>query len=116
MERKETPAWPGVLAALLLILLFLSPWIWAWTMALDPVLHPSGSDWMRNHDANVLLAQLTLAIAGAPTAGAILGAGAAASRRRPMGKSALTGACLTSLILSIGGLTWFFTNFHLGPE
>ncbi|MFH9419468.1 hypothetical protein [Streptomyces sp. NPDC017529] len=121
MERKETPAWPGVIAALSLVLLFLSPWIWAWTLALDPVMHPSGSDWVRNHDANVLLAQLTLAILGAPTAGAVLGAGAAASRRRSTGsrstgKGALTGACLASLLLSVGGLVWFFANFRLGPE
>ncbi|MBZ6473753.1 hypothetical protein [Streptomyces griseocarneus] len=106
---------PYIVGMLVLTLIFLSPAIWVWTLQLEDVQNPSGSDWMANHDANVRFAQLTGWIAGVPAAGAIVGSIVAAACRRHPGAGAATGAFLAAVGLLAFGLYDFAVHFTLEP-
>ncbi|MEX2984691.1 hypothetical protein [Streptomyces sp. C36] len=106
---------PYIVAMLVLTLIFLSPAIWLWTLQLQTVRNPSGSDWAGNHEANVHFAQLTGLIAGVPVAGGFLGAILAAGFRRHAGAGAATGAFLAAVGLIAFGVYEFAVHFQLAP-
>lgn len=106
---------PYIVAMLVLTLIFLTPAIWLWTLQLQTVQNPSGSDWLGNHDANVRFAQLTGLIAGVPVAGGFAGALVAAARNRHAGAGAATGAFLAAVGLIAFGVYDFLAHFTLAP-
>ncbi|MBO0652860.1 hypothetical protein J1792_08685 [Streptomyces triculaminicus] len=106
---------PYIVAMLVLTLIFMSPAIWVWTLQLQVVQNPSGSDWAGNHEANVHFAQLTGLIAGVPAAGGFLGALLAAARRHHAGAGAATGAFLATIGLIAFGVYDFLAHFTLAP-
>ncbi|MFI9204923.1 hypothetical protein [Streptomyces sp. NPDC053048] len=113
MTHGEESRRPYIVAMLVLAALFLAPCVWVWTLQLHVVQNPSGSDWRGNHEANVHFAQLTGIIAGAPSAGAMVGALVAAARRRHPGAGAATGAFLGAAALLAYGVYAFLVAFEL---